>query len=127
MRPLTSGSAGPTRPRWRRREPGVPFSDPDGIRLELVTDDDDEPRIAVAADIREEAAIRGLRGVRPYSGDSGSSARILAEVLGMASIDKRTWLARTEPRRSVYGRDPGFGKARLDGCGVIRSVAAGRG
>src|SRR4051812_26920375 len=60
------------------RASGLRFSDPEGLELELVVDDEDEPRIASAAEIDEEVAIRGLHGARAFSTDAKRSERALA-------------------------------------------------
>jgi catechol 2,3-dioxygenase-like lactoylglutathione lyase family enzyme len=112
---------------WERRlsDAGVPtartsglrFADPEGLELELVVDDQDEPRIAAAVDIGEDVAIRGLHGARAFSPDPRRSERVLAEALGMQHVDERTWMARGEGRHGRYDLRPSPGRARADGRG----------
>src|SRR5690242_16447692 len=84
-----------------RRSDRLLFSDPDGLALELVTDDGlDEPLVARAAEVDEEAAIRGIHGVRAYSADPARSAPVLGELLGMEPAREGSWLARGEHRHS---------------------------
>src|ERR1700733_13090398 len=75
------GRAGVTSDRLPDR---LAFSDPEGLRLELVIDDgEDEPLVADAPDVDEQVAIRGLHAARAYSADPGRSAPVFGEVLGM--------------------------------------------
>jgi glyoxalase family protein len=74
------------------RTSGLRFADPEGLELELVADDRDEPRIAAAVDIGEDVAIRGLHGARAFSTDPGRSERVLVDALGMQRVDERTWV-----------------------------------
>jgi glyoxalase family protein len=108
------------------RASGLRFSDPDGLELELVVDDDlDDPRIAVASGIDRGVAIRGLHGAHAYSADPTASAHVLAEILGMESTDGRRWTARTERRHAVYQFDPGASEPGRLGAGTMHHIAFG--
>jgi glyoxalase family protein len=68
---------------WSQRLDADPrsFTDPDGLRLELVVSDQ-EPKRAVHPEIPEEFAITGIVGARAY-GQTGEHA-VLTETLGFA-------------------------------------------
>src|SRR5882757_3270360 len=103
---------------WERRlaRAGVPgdrlpdrlaFSDPEGLGLELVTDDgEDEPLVADTPDVDGKVAIRGMHAVRAYSADPQRSGSVLGELLGMEPAGEARWLARGERRHGVVVYDP---------------------
>jgi glyoxalase family protein len=106
-----------------RSADGLVFSDPDGLRLELVIDDgEDEPLVAFANDINEDVAIRGAHGVRAYS-DPLSGTRVLGDVLGMELQGAGRWLACGEHRHSVIVFDDAPEASGRLGAGTIHHVA----
>jgi glyoxalase family protein len=107
------------------RASGLRFSDPEGLELELVVDDEDEPRIASAALIDEDVAIRGLHGARAFSTDPERSGRLLAEALGMESLDGWNWVARDEGRHGLYAFDPAPTERGRVGAGTMHHIAFG--
>jgi glyoxalase family protein len=74
------------KPTHRFGETVVGFRDPDGLLLELVTDEAAAamPGFA-AAGVPAENAIRGFRGVTLWLDDTAPTARVLTEVLGYAA------------------------------------------
>jgi glyoxalase family protein len=107
------------------RSSGLRFSDPEGLELELVIDDEDEPRIAFAPGIDEEVAIRGLHGARAFSADPMASERILAGALGMESLDVSRSVARGQGRRGVYDYGPAPAEPGVMGAGTMHHIAFG--
>jgi glyoxalase family protein len=107
------------------RASGLRFSDPEGLELELVVADEDEPRIASAAEIDEEVAIRGLHGARAFSTDAKRSERALAGGLGMESLDERRWVARGQRRHGLYVYDPAPAEPGVMGAGAMHHIAFG--
>jgi len=105
------------------RTSGLRFSDPEGLELELVVDDEDEPRIAFAPDLDAEVAIRGLHGARAFSTDPRRSERVVAGVLGMESLDEGRWIARGEERHGLYIYDPAPAEPGVMGAGTMHHIA----
>ena len=100
------------------------FEDPEGLGLELVIDDGtDEPLVAAAAGIDEQVAIRGIHAVRVYSSDPGSSAPMVADVLGMQSEGESRWLATGERRHGLVTYDRAPGELGMMGAGRMHHVA----
>jgi glyoxalase family protein len=100
------------------------FSDPDGLALELVTDDGrDEPLLARAADVDEQVAIRGMHAVRAYSADPTRSAALLGDVLGMDPEGEGSWLARGERRHSAVIYDEPPENPGQVGAGTMHHIA----
>ena len=100
------------------------FSDPDGLALVLVIDDDrDEPLVARAADVDEQFAIRGMHGVRAYSADPARSALLLGDVLGMEPEGDGSWLARGEHRHSLVIYDEPPDERGQPGAGTVHHIA----
>jgi glyoxalase family protein len=107
------------------RTSGLRCADPEGLELELVVDDQDEPRIAAAVDIGENVAIRGLHGARAFSPDPRRSERVLAEALAMQHVDERTWVARGEGRHGLYVYDIAPAEPGRIGAGTMHHIAFG--
>jgi glyoxalase family protein len=107
------------------RTSGLRFSDPEGLDLELVVDDQDQPRIASAAGIDDAVAIRGLHGARAFSSDPERSERLLAGALGMESLDESRWVARSQARHGVYLYDPAPTEPGRVGAGTMHHIAFG--
>ncbi|MEA2313168.1 MAG: glyoxalase family protein [Solirubrobacteraceae bacterium] len=120
---------------WERRlaRAGVPgdrlpdrlaFADPEGLALELVTDDgEDEPLVADAPDVDGRVAIRGMHGVRAYSADPSRSASVFGELLGMEPAGEARWLAQGERRQGLVVYDPAPAEAGIMGVGTVHHVA----
>lgn len=72
------------------------FADPEGLELELVTDDGQDEPLVAAADVAGRAAIRGIHAVRAYSADAARSSPVVGDVLGMERVGEGRWLARGE-------------------------------
>ena len=100
------------------------FSDPEGLELELVIDDDeDEPLLAGATDLDEQVAIRGMHAVRAYSADPTRSAPVLGEVLGMEPKGAGRWLASGERRHGLVVYDTAPAERGITGAGTVHHVA----
>jgi glyoxalase family protein len=100
------------------------FADADGLRLGLIVDDGgDEPRIAQAADVDRQVAIRGMHAVCAYSADPAQSAALLGDVLGMEPEDERRWLAQGERRHSLLLYDEPPEEPGRVGAGTIHHIA----
>jgi glyoxalase family protein len=120
---------------WERRlaRAGVPsdrladrlaFSDPEGLRLDLVIDDgEDEPLIADAPGVDQQVAIRGMHAVRAYSADPARSAPVFGEVLGMDAEGDRRWLAWGERRHGLVIYDAAPAEQGIMGAGTVHHIA----
>jgi glyoxalase family protein len=100
------------------------FEDPEGLQLELVIDDGiDKPLTAAAHGVDERVAIRGLHSVVAYSADLGSSAPILADVLGMQPDGVGRWLAIGEHRHGLVTYDEPPAEPGTMGAGTVHHIA----
>jgi len=103
---------------------GLTLEDPEGLRHRLlVSTGDDEPLIAEHPEIPVEHALRGFAGVRAFSADPSSSARVLGDTLGFASGDDGVWLARGPSREGLYAYDEPPEEQGLAGAGTVHHVA----
>jgi glyoxalase family protein len=97
---------------WRGRAGDVPFTDPDGLRHDLVVSTvPDRPLIADHPEIPRELALQGFEGVRAYARDPGGNAAFLGAlgfVDGEARGDARGGWIRYEQAPDEPGR-PGAG------------------
>ncbi|MGH2972619.1 MAG: VOC family protein [Gaiellaceae bacterium] len=102
---------------WRDRVGSVPFTDPEGLRHDLVVADvPDAPLIADDPEIPREFALQGFEGVRAYAADPDANSAFL-ESLGFVDGETRGatrggWI-RYEPSRG-----PG-----IPGAGTVHHVA----
>jgi glyoxalase family protein len=120
---------------WERRlaRAGVPgdrlpdrlaFSDPEGLALDLVTDDgEDEPLVAHAPDVDAQVAIRGMHAVRAYGGDPQRSAPVFGELLGMEPAGDARWLTRGARRHGLVVYDAAPAPGGIMGAGTVHHVA----
>jgi glyoxalase family protein len=100
---------------WRARAGGVPFTDPDGLRHDLVvTDVPDEPLIANHPEIPRELALQGFEGVRAYGQEPTEFLAALGFENGLTRGDSREGWIRYEPAPE----EPGIG-----GAGTVHHVA----
>jgi glyoxalase family protein len=100
------------------------FSDPEGLGLELVTDDgEDEPLVADTPDVDGQDAIRGMHAVRAYSADPQRSGSVFGELLGMEPTGEARWLARGERRHGVVVYDLAPPQVGIMGAGTVHHVA----
>ena len=101
-----------------RRDGALVFEDPEGLTLELRTDDThDEPLTANAPDIPEAHRIRGFAGVRAYASQPEDSARLL-DALGFADGE-----IRGERRGGFYVYDEPPAERGLQAAGTVHHVA----
>jgi glyoxalase family protein len=110
---------------WRARVGGVVaessllFTDPEGLTLQLVVDDSDEPPLtANAPDVPEEHRIRGFAGVRAYAAAPEASAGLL-QALGF----EEGWVARGDKRSGFYVYDAPPAERGLQAGGTVHHVA----
>lgn len=102
-----------------RGERSLLFEDPEGLALELVIDDSDDPPLAARhPDIPEAYAIRGFDGVRVYATAPEASARFL-EALGFAP----GFEVRGDERVGFYVYDDAPGERGIPGAGTVHHVA----
>jgi glyoxalase family protein len=100
---------------WRDRVGGVPFTDPDGLRHDLVVADaPDKPLIADHPEIPREFALQGFEGVRAYGEEPTEFLAALGFEDGLTRGDSRQGLIRYEPAPDA----PGIG-----GAGTVHHVA----
>jgi glyoxalase family protein len=112
---------------WQRRVGGergdgsLRFADPEGLALELVTDDsDDPPLVARHPEIPDEHALRGFAGVRAYASAPGGSAGFLG-ALGFEGAGEQ-WESRGD-REGFYVYDTPPEARGLPGAGTVHHVA----
>jgi glyoxalase family protein len=108
-------------------EPTLGFTDPSGLRFELIASDQDQ-RAPWTREVSADAAIRGLHSVQMMVRQAGPSVEFLAKVLGwsvVGSTGNRT-------RVSAGGNAPGHfidviedndAKTGVNGLGTVHHVA----
>jgi glyoxalase family protein len=100
---------------WRDRAGGVPFTDPDGLRHDLVVADvPDEPLIANHPEIPRELALQGFEGVRAY----GEEPTAFLEALGFED-----GLTRGASRQGWIRYEPAPEERGIGGAGTVHHVA----
>ena len=107
-----------------RQAGSLVFADPEGLGIELVLDDgEDPPLIAAAGGVDTPAAIRGLHAVRAYTDDASRASPVVRGVLGMEPPGEGRWLAEGEHRHGlvVYDRSP-RGRGMM-GAGTVHHLA----
>jgi glyoxalase family protein len=107
----------------RPRGGALAFSDPEGLRQELVVDaSGDEPLIAEHPEIPEEHALRGFDGVRAYASDPEQSRALLESALAFAP-GADGWEVRGASRGSTYAYDAPPAEPGIQGAGTVHHVA----
>jgi len=100
---------------WRDRLGGVPFTDPDGLRHDLVVADvPDQPLIADHPEIPRELALQGFDGVRAYGEEPTAFLEALGFENGLTRGDSRQGWIRYEPAPEERG---------IGGAGTVHHVA----
>jgi glyoxalase family protein len=104
---------------WRERVGSVPFTDPDGLRHDLVVADvADEPLIANHPEIPREVALQGFEGVRAY----GRTSEEFLSALGFEQQDGR-WDTRGDTRGGWIGYEEAPDAPGVGGAGTVHHVA----
>jgi glyoxalase family protein len=115
-------------PEKRFGETVLPFRDPDGMRLALVTVQDAENEAGWSdGTMPVEMAIRGFHGVTLTLGETGPTGAVLSDVLGFTETGRDGALIRFDSGTALGGvvdlrADPEAGPARLGG-GSVHHVA----
>jgi glyoxalase family protein len=100
---------------WRERVGEIPFTDPDGLRHDLVAADvPDQPLIAQHPEIPSEMALQGFEGVRAY----GEEPTAFLESLGFED-----GLTRGETRQGWIRYEPAPAEHGIGGAGTVHHVA----
>ena len=103
---------------WRDRAGGVPFTDPDGLRHDLVVAHvPDRPLTADHPDIPRELALQGFEGVRAYASDLDRNKAFL-DALGFEDGDTRGDTRGGWIRYEQAPAEPG-----VPGSGTVHHVA----
>jgi glyoxalase family protein len=104
---------------WRERVGSVPFTDPDGLRHDLVVANvPDEPLVANHPEIPRELALQGFEGVRSY----GQTSDEFLSALGFEQQDGR-WDTRGETRGGWIAYEPPPAEPGVGGAGTVHHVA----
>jgi len=103
---------------WRERAGSVPFTDPDGLRHDLVVSGvPDAPLVAEHPEIPREFALQGFEGVRAYASDLERNGEFLA-ALGFVDGETRG------PSRGGWIRyEQAPPEAGIPGAGSVHHVA----
>jgi len=103
---------------WRDRAGSVPFTDPDGLRHDLVVSTvDDAPLVAEHPDIPHELALQGFEGVRAYAADLERNGVLLA-ALGFVGGE-----ARGPTRGGWIHYEQAPAESGIPGAGTVHHVA----
>jgi glyoxalase family protein len=104
-----------------RADGSLIFADPEGLELQLVLDDgEDPPLVARHPEIPEEHALRGFAGVRAYASTPEGSSRML-ESLTLTRVNDG-WESRGL-RHGSYVYDPPPAERGIPGAGTVHHVA----
>jgi len=99
------------------------FTDPEGLRIELVVEDvGDEPLVAVS-DVPAEHALQGFAGVRAYSARPERSAPLLEQALAFSPAGHDRWEARGDERGSWIAYDAPPATAGSQSAGSVHHIA----
>ena len=103
---------------WRERAGSVPFTDPDGLRHDLVVSAvSDAPLVADHPEIPREFALQGFEGVRAYASDLERNGEFLG-ALGFVDGEARG------PSRGGWIRyEQGPPQPGIPGAGTVHHVA----
>src|SRR2546423_2009773 len=108
---------------WRDRAGGVPFTDPDGLRHDLVVADvPDRPLIADHPDIPHELALQGFEGVRAYARDPEQRTAPFLDSLGFER-DGTRFDTRGDSRGGWIAYEPAPDEPGIPGAGTVHHVA----
>ena len=100
------------------------FTDPEGLGLELVVVETDDPPLAAwADDIPSEHALRGFDGVRVYATAPERENRLLTEALGFTLTAPGEYTIEGGHRTATYGYDDPPPEAGLQGAGSVHHIA----
>ncbi|HVS84781.1 MAG TPA: VOC family protein, partial [Gaiellaceae bacterium] len=100
---------------WRDRVGSVPFTDPEGLRHDLVVSTGpDEPLIADHPEVPREFALQGFEGVRAY----GEEPTAFLEALGFEN-----GLTRGDSRQGWISYEPAPVERGIPGAGTVHHVA----
>ena len=103
---------------WRDRVGSVPFTDPEGLRHDVVVSSvPDAPLIADSAEIPREFALQGFEGVRAYASDLERNTAFL-DALGFVDGETR---GATRGGWIHYEQAPS--EAGVPGAGTVHHVA----
>ena len=114
---------------WAERTGGerdgdtVAFSDPEGLRHQLVVADvPDEPLIADHPEIPRELALQGFEGVRAYARDPERATAPFLETIGFERGGER-WDTRGGSRGGWIEYEPAPDEPGIPGAGTVHHVA----
>lgn len=107
-----------------RRNGGLTFADPEGLKHHLRVYDGNEAGMSAAApDIPEEHALRGFDGVHVYAADPARSEQLLHETLGFTKQGDGNWCVGGEQRSSFYIYNDAPEEPGIQGAGSVHHVA----
>lgn len=107
-----------------RQERSLRFRDYDGLGLELVVADGDNPPLRAGhPEVPAEHAITGVEGARAYAGPSiGADRRLLAETLGFTETAPGEYVVDGDDRRFRWGYDTSDRRG-VQGAGTVHHIA----
>ena len=98
------------------------FSDPEGLRQELVVDESGDDPLVADSDVPAEHRLRGFAGVRAY-GEPARTRGVVEDVLGFESRGEGSWEVRGSRRGGTYDIDPAPAERGIPGAGTVHHVA----
>jgi glyoxalase family protein len=99
------------------------FADGEGLGLELVVVDGDDPSLrAWNPEVPGEFALVGLAGARAYASYASVEETVLTDLLGFTHVGGGDYLLEGERRRFRWGYDPPLGDA-VPGAGTVHHIA----
>jgi glyoxalase family protein len=107
-----------------RAEGRLQFHDPEGLGLELLAfESDDPPLIAEHPEIPPEMALLGFAGVRMFSPKLERGREFLEQTLGFEPDGESRWIARGEHRSGFYERLVPPAETGIPGAGTVHHIA----
>ena len=100
------------------------FSDPEGLRLELVVQEGGDPPLTAAMPgIPEEHALLGFHGVRAYVPYPEQTESVMTEVLGFEEFAEGSYRVTGGGRHAIYVYDAAPEAHGLLGAGTVHHIA----
>jgi len=110
--------------RGERRDGSLRFEDYDGLGLELVVADQENPPLrATHPEIPAEHAILGIEGARAYSAYANVEEHLLTDVLGFTHEGDGEYRLDGSERRFRWAYDPAPEARSVQGAGTVHHIA----
>lgn len=104
----------------------ISFTDPHGLKLELVEREKGEPNTWTMGEVTPNVAIKGFAGATLYSSQPGSTAELLEDVMGLEKVGEENDLIRFRSYGDIGNiidvKLTGSGRGQI-GVGMVHHIA----